>query len=382
MASYLNLFSYAASTVVIPISLVAITTEFGLSLTQAGALSLVGSISIFTALILSIPTSALLGKIRLLRWSLWLLAGGLLLFTRTHSYLSAMLTMIVIAFGQGVAEALLAPLVEDIHPGDAGSNQLLLQATWPFGIIFGTIIIGEILTRGLSWRWGFVFIAAVCFLVGVLYPPHRRVSLPVSRADFSHAGEVFSEPLFWIMGFVLFASGAVEGAFAYWTVSYIQLEFGTLARAGALGVVLFAAGMGLGRVLASRIMLLFGLRRFLILCMIAILLSSTGFFFVQSLPVLYVLMLFIGFVIAPLWPCEQTYTVRRMPGADHTMVMSFLSCFGILGYSGSSFLMGVIGDLAGLRMSFIVAPVMTLILLVLFLLEGRRKTALFHQESE
>lgn len=118
IASRASLFTYANTAVIIPVSLVAITSEFGFTLTQAGSLSLASSIMMFAILLGSIPLAAWMGKIRLLRWGLWIIAAGLFLFTGIRSYISAVLIVTVFAFGQALIEALITPLVEDIHPED------------------------------------------------------------------------------------------------------------------------------------------------------------------------------------------------------------------------------------------------------------------------
>jgi len=369
-ASRSNLFAFANTAVIIPVSLVAITRELGLSLTQAGALSLVGSVIQFAILLGSIPIAAAWGKIRPLRWGLWILGAGLLLFTRIGGFAGALMVAAVIALGQAIMEALITPLVEDIHPGDDGTNQTLMHAFWPMGVIFATLVVGEALSRGVSWRAGFLGLGLLCLVVGVLYPHRDRATLPRSRADFSHAGEILSSPLFWVMGFALFVAGGAEGGFTYWSASYIQLEYGTLARAGGLGTAFFALGMAAGRILASRFATRLGLKRILLGCSAAAVMLGSGLFFIRSLVALYAAMVIMGLFIAPFWPSIQTYAVRRI-GADPTMVMVLLSCFGVVGFSTANFIMGVVGDAAGLRVSFLVAPLLLLVLLVLMLMEGR-----------
>jgi fucose permease len=56
---------------------------------------------------------------------------------------------------------------------------------------------------------------------------------------------------------------------------------------------------------------------------------------------------------------------------DPTVLMIFLSCFGIPGTSLSPLLMGIIGDRYGLRTSFVVAPVFLLLLVISMSIEGR-----------
>ena len=368
IASRASMFTYANTAVIIPISLVAITSEMGFSLTQAGSLSLIGSILQFAVFLGSIPLAAAIGKIRSLRWGIWILGIGLALFTGITNFVGAVLIITVIAFGQAIIEALLTPLVEDNHPEDDGSKQVFLHAFWPLGVIFGTLVIGESLSREVNWRTMFLIFGMFCIIVGALYPRRSRAKLPRSRGDFSHVGEILSQPFFWIMALALFFAGGAEGGFTFWTASYIQIEYGTLARAGGLGTAFFAVGMAAGRLLVSRIASRLGLRKILIISISMALLGGIVLFLVHHLTILYVLMVFMGLFIAPFWPSLQTYAVRRL-GADPTMVMIFLSCFGIIGYSLANFIMGVIGDISGLRMSFLVAPVFLFILLLLMLVE-------------
>ncbi|RKX88675.1 MAG: hypothetical protein DRZ90_17830, partial [Spirochaetes bacterium] len=175
------MFTYANTAVIIPVSLVAITSEMGFSLTQAGSLSLAGSIIQFAILLGSIPLSAAFGKIRPLRWGIWVLGIGMLLFTRITGYISALLIITVIASGQAVIEALQTPLVEDIHPDDDGSKQVFLHAFWPMGIILGTLIMGEALSRGVDWRTLFLILSIISIIVGATYPRKSRAKLPGSR---------------------------------------------------------------------------------------------------------------------------------------------------------------------------------------------------------
>jgi len=363
-ASRSSMFTYANTAVVIPISLLAITTEMGFSLTQAGSLSLIGSVLQLVILLGSIPLAAAIGKIRPLRWGLWLLGLGMLLFTRISGYISALLIISVIASGQAVLEALLTPLVEDIHPEDDGSRQVFLHAFWPMGIILGTLLMGEALSRGVGWRTLFLVLSILSIAVGAAYPRRSRAKLPRSRGDFSHAGEILSKPLFWVFGMALFFAGAAEGGFTFWTASYIQIEFGTLPRSGGLGIASFALGMASGRLLVSRIAAKIELRKILIFSVFMALTGAVTLYFIHNLIALYFLMVFMGLFIAPTWPGLQTYAVRRL-GADPTMVMVFLSCLGILGFSLASFIMGIIADLSSLRMSFLASPVSLVLLLVL-----------------
>ena len=105
-AARTSLFLYANTSVVLPVCLLAVTSELGFSFTQAGALSLIGSFVQFGILLGAIPIAAAMGKIRPLRWGIWIIAGGLLLFTRITGYVQALAAIAVIALGQALIEAL------------------------------------------------------------------------------------------------------------------------------------------------------------------------------------------------------------------------------------------------------------------------------------
>lgn len=207
-------------------------------------------------------------------------------------------------------------------------------------------------------------------LVSFLYPSKRKVNFPKSRTDFSHMGEILAKPRFWILGFSLFFAGGAEGGFAFWSASYIQLQYSTQPRAGGYGVALFALGMIAGRVLTSQLSHKFGLKKILIFSSGFSLLISLSFFLIENLTSLFVFMFFIGLTIASLWPSIQSYAGSVMK-VDVTVLMIFLSCFGIPGYSTATLFMGIIGDSKGLHSSFVIAPIYLGFLFLLLLFENR-----------
>ncbi len=89
-ASALSMFIYSSSSIALPICLVMIQKEMGFSLSQAGALGFVPSIIQFFILLVSTVATAHFGKIRLLRSGLLFLSIGLLTFTMSRSWPSAM----------------------------------------------------------------------------------------------------------------------------------------------------------------------------------------------------------------------------------------------------------------------------------------------------
>lgn len=369
-ASRISLFYYAITAVAIPICLVDLSRDLDINLTQAGSLGFVTSIQQIIVLFLAAILAARVGKIPLLRGGLFLLAAGLALFGRSQTYIVAVALLLIVGSGQALLEALLTPLVEDIHPEDPGGKMNFLHAFWPMGVLTSTLVVGELLTAGVSWRTIFAALAIGGAVIAFAYPLRSRANLPRSRADFTHMREILAEPRFWILGTALFVAGGAEGGFTYWTATYIRIEFGTLARAGAIGTAAFALGMAIGRIAASRLAARYGLRRLVIVSAAAALVASVGFLAIRSLVPLYVLSGAVGMCVATFWPSIQTYTTRVLK-MDPTLVMTFLSFYGVFGFSTATFAMGAIGDRAGLNAAFGV-PVVYLALLVSLMIVERR----------
>lgn len=371
IAAMATMFVFASSATVLPISLVKMSEELSFNLTQGGSLGFISALVQFIVLLISSYLAGKLGKLRIIKFALIILSLGLFLFTKSTTYLVSTFLVLFIGFGQGFLEALLTPLVEDLHPGDSGKKMNLLHAFWPIGVSFSVLVFGELLSRGISWRVIFIIIAVAVLSVLLLYPPSKKVTLPTSRTDFSHMGEILSKPRFWFLGFSLFFAGGAESAFAFWSASYIQIEYNMEPRAGALGAALFAIGMVIGRLLTSKLTNKFKLKNILLISCILSFGLSLIFFMIVNIGSLFVLMFFMGLTIACLWPSIQSYAGSVM-GVDTTVLMIFLSCFGIPGYSSATLFMGMIGDKYGLHRSFIISPIYLFFLVIIFFLSTKK----------
>lgn len=369
-ASAASMFIYSASSIALPISLVKISEELGFNLTQGGSLGFVSSIEQFFILILGTFAAARWGKIRVLRTALLVLAGGLVFFTLSHSYPAALFLILFIGIGNGFLEALLTPIVEDLYPGDNGSKMNLLHAFWPLGTCASVLILGELLSLSISWRILFIALAGLVLIISFYYPSSKKIQLPKSRSDLGHIREILSLKRFWYFGIALFFAGGSEGAFAFWSASFIQIHYAALPRAGAIGTACFAIGMAVGRLYSSKLAGKLGLPFIIFVSSILGLLISVSFFFIADLYMLYLFLLCMGLCIACLWPSLQTLAARELP-VDPTSLMVFLSCFGIPGLSSITLFMGMLGDRFGLRASFILAPVYLTGLCFFFILAMR-----------
>jgi len=380
IASSVSLMAYSSSMVATPICLIVLMKEMNLNLSEGGGIEAVRTILLIGVLLISGLAAARWGKTALLNTGGFLLSAGLFLYAAAPGYGTVLCAMILIGIGGGLLEALINPLVQDLHPGDSGRYLNVVNAFFSIGVLVTVLSVGELLSREIPWRAILAGLGVVFFLISLFFlfssrHAHRTGQIPSNtyRNPISHARELLKKKTFWVFALAMLCGGGAEAAYTFWSASYIQIYYATLPRAGALGTALFALGMIAGR-LGSGWISQKHLPLLIILSSAAGLLISLGFFQVTSLVSLLILLFFAGLAVACFWPSIQSYAADRMEG-DSTMLFILLSTAGIPGFSIIVWTMGKIGDLWGLRAAFAVIPVLFLVLLITIGLETRRKGA-------
>jgi fucose permease len=233
---------------------------------------------------------------------------------------------------------------------------------------------GDLLTRGISWRFLVGSLGLVSLASGALYLLNRRGR---SGHTVRAAGLVLRDKVailrsgrFWLFWMMMFLAGGIEGAYTFWSASYFQLELGTLPRAGGIGTACFAAGMIAGRFASGYWIRQHHLSRLLLGSAVLGLFTSLLVPMVDSIGWLFATLVLMGLSVACFWPSIQSYSVDRLP-FDPTALFILLSCGGIPGFALVSWLVGWIGDSHGLRAGLMVLPGIFLLLIACFLVERR-----------
>lgn len=373
-ASMAGFLAYSSSVTALPICLVHLSRDLGMSLAQAGSLGLGKGILVLVTLLFSGFIAARFGKVRSIGVACIVLGGGMLVYSLAPSYGALFLAVALLGVGGGVVEALINPLVQELHAKDSGRYLNVINAFWSIGVLATMLGSGEALSEGVSWRTVMGSLGGVSFLSGALF-------LVLREAGDRPRGQVMSTVLagkrkilrlrrFWLFSGVMFLGGAAEGAFTYWSASFLQLEHGMEPRAAGVGAALFAGGMIVARLLWGWLIpqeRLWGL-------LLGSAIGGLGIgviFPLTELPQGVYLNLFIaGFAVASFWPSLQSYAVDRMD-CDATSAFILLSCGGIVGFSSVSWTMGVVGDWVGLKASFWMVPCYLALMVGLLLVERR-----------
>ncbi len=371
-ATALSFAVYAASVTVTPISLVALSRELGISLVGGGTIEAVRASLLIPALLISGWAAAHFGKALALGVSTGLLGAGLIAYALAPGYAAILIAVGMVGFGGGVIEALLNPLIQDLPPGDSGRYLNFLNAFFSVGVFITVISGGEWITQGGSWRYIMATLGALCLVAAIVFvslkheaprEAERGVRIVITRKL-----SVLRNPRFWLFFAMMFLGGGAEGGLTFWSASYIQLEFGSVARVGGIGTAAFAAGMIVGRIASGHFVRQHHLQRLIGG-------SAVGGFIVgmilprfSGIPLLLAGLFTAGLSIACFWPSIQSYAADRIE-ADNTALFILLSCGGIPGFGFAAWLMGVIGETAGLNASLYVIPAFLALLAILLFIE-------------
>ena len=353
--------AYAASAVVTPICLVILARELSLNLTEGGGLEAVRSGFVLLILLVSGFAAARWGKARSLGVSALFLGAGLFIYALAPNYAMVLLAMALLGLGSGVIEGLVNPLVQDLHPGDSGRYLNFTNGFWSVGVMATVLFSGELLTHQVSWRLIVAFVGAVSAAVGVLFlifADMDGVHVPTvsMRGAVGHMAAIVRHKKFPLFALAMFFAAGVEAAYTFWSASYIQLSFAASPRAGGVGTACFAGGMVLGRFAFGHFVGQKSLKKLILFSTLAGFVVSLGLPAVDNLTGLYGVLVLAGLSIACFWPSLQSYAADHIP-IDHTMLFILLSCAGIPGFGLTCWMMGRIGDMGGLRVSFLLIPV-------------------------
>lgn len=373
-AAAITLLVYSATVTVTPVCLVILSKELGFGLTAGGGLEAARSALIMVTILSSAFIAARWGKAPSLGVSLIVLGAGMVVYAMAPSYGVVLIGLGLAGLGGGVVEALITPLVQELHPQDSGRYLNAIHAFWPIGVLLTVLLTGDLLTRGVSWRWIVGMLGFGCLLSGLLFLFLRKNDRPASRQRLkdviAHKWAILLSPLAWLFFLKMFLAGAIEGGYTFWSASFLQIEFGAAPRAGGIAMACFALGMIVGRLYVAAKIKQEQLSRFILL--------SSGVGIVVALVVpwtggtgqAYAMFFAAGLTVACLWPSLTSYAAERLP-LDPTSLIILLSCAGILGYASASWLLGWLGEHYGMRVSLLALSVGFGLLFVILVIERK-----------
>jgi len=380
--------SYAMCVLVIPVALDSMAGDLAFPLEgggmgRGGFLQLARSILMILSLLACGVLSGLWGKRATLAMAIAFMGAGIAIVGVAPIYGIVLLAVCIAGLGEGVIEGLATPFVQDLHPAESGRYLNFTHAFWPVGVIAAALGTGGLLYWGVSWRWIVAGVGLLAVVPALLFIWPDRKGIYHETNELFHWREIWAKTKvilarrrFWVFFAAMFFGGGGEFGLSFWVASFVKVEMKGSDWAGGFAIAVFALGMAVSRMACGWWVHQTGLKRLVILTGVASIGMGLLFPWVTSMSVLYVLLFLTGAACAPFWPSIQSYAVDRLSaGLDSTMLLILLSCAGIPGGGMISWMLGVVGDWRGLRVSLYIVPACFVVMTLLMVWGTRRESS-------
>ena len=337
-------------------------------ITQIGAafgLGLGGSGFLFTAYYISniffcLVTGriiAVIGKRTAMKAGLIFYALVTFAFAHTHSFAIACVFISCMGALATFIEAVGMDLVDDMSPVDAASNLTMTHGIAGIGMVGGVVYSGLMLNAGYDWRTIYtmmsVAVGAVAVAFCIVRFPKMHQSAAGGLAELKHW---FTRRGLYPTYLALFLYVGAEGAVTGWMATFMTTTLGYSYLLASLGTAAIWTVVTVGRIVCAGLVgtryTVRALVSFLCtVCVIGILLTAG-----VTMPILFwVALLLVGAGLSALWPLIASTALDA--GNNGGTVMSLILFFGYFGAAVIPYLIGLIGDAAGLRMALIASAV-------------------------
>ena len=337
-------------------------------ITQIGAafgLGLGGSGFLFTAYYISniffcLVTGriiAVIGKRTAMKAGLIFYALVTFAFAHTHSFAIACVFISCMGALATFIEAVGMDLVDDMSPVDAASNLTMTHGIAGIGMIGGVVYSGLMLNAGYDWRTIYTMMSVAVGVVAVVFCivrfPKMHQSAAGGLAELKHW---FTRRELYPTYLALFLYVGAEGAVTGWMATFMTTTLGYSSLLASLGTAAIWTVVTVGRIVCAGLVgtryTVRALVSFLCtVCVIGILLTAG-----VTMPILFwVALLLVGAGLSALWPLIASTALDA--GNNGGTVMSLILFFGYFGAAVIPYLIGLIGDAAGLRMALIASAI-------------------------
>ncbi len=243
-ACWLSFVIFAVTSTLVSVSLKRIGVDLGIDLERRGAMAFWRSCALVAAAVTSGLLSDWLGKRWILTAAMLAVAFGVFWTGRVSTYAGLVAGLVFVGLGLGCLEALVSPLVADMHPADVARSLSVLHGFYPVGIVISALPVGWALDHGLAWQVPFAVTAVPALAIGLMFGTARYPAAseghqrgPLSLSDIARS------PVFWVLAVAMLFGAGCEGGLFYWCANFVQAEYNMDAVAGATAITLYSVAM-------------------------------------------------------------------------------------------------------------------------------------------
>ncbi|MCQ2450428.1 MAG: MFS transporter [Clostridia bacterium] len=293
-----------------------------------------------------------------------------------NNYISIIIPVIIYAFGSGIIEVVISPIMEYLPTENKAGNMAVLHSFYCWGQAF-TIVITTLLVFAFGYgKWQFIPMvwAVIPFLNMINF---ATVPVVTPKEEDKKATEKVNYKKFIYLIIIMVCSGACEIAMSQWASFFAQEGLGVSKFVGdLLGPCCFALFMGTGRILyavfSEKIKYLRVVGILSIACALCYLVSG-----LSTNPIIALLGCgFCGFTVSMFWPGTLSFAVKTFPNGG-TLMFSMFALAGDIGCSSGPWILGIVANNFDLKTGIWVCSVFSIIMFavaVLFSKENVEKS--------
>lgn len=293
-----------------------------------------------------------------------------------NHFLAITLSVVIYAFGSGIIEVVISPIVEYLPTSNKSGNMAVLHSFYCWGQA-ATIIVTTLLVKVFgygNWRFIPLVLAIIPFFNMINF---FTVSVVERKEDSKKKKEDINIKRFIYLVIFMICSGASEIAMSQWASLFAQKGLNVNKFAGdMLGPCAFAILMGIGRIfyalMSKRISFLRITAVLSAMCLACYLLAG-----ISKNPVIALLACaFCGLSVSMFWPGTLSFSIKTFPNGG-TSMFGLFALSGDLGCSLGPWLVGIVADKTNnLPLGIIscsVFPILMFVTALLFMKENIEK---------
>ena len=380
LACYIGYIVQAIVNNFLPILFIVFTTVYNLSYEQLARLIVINFI---TQMVTDLITPKIVGKLNYKKTALLahfsafagLFLLGVLPMLVSRKYLTICLCLILTAFGSGLIEVVISPIIENLPTVNKKGNMAYLHSFYCWGQTF-TIIVTTALIYAFGFKnWEYIPIlwSLIPFfnLFVFMRVPVIEPGAETKKATFK---ALFKSGRFRCFMVMMLCAGACEIAMAQWASLFAQQALGVSKVIGdLLGPCAFAVFMGIGRIWYGFVAERISFRKTLIylsgICFILYL--AVAF---CKLPIIALICCALcGFTVSISWPGLYSAGAKNFPEGASVMYSVFAMC-GDTGCCLGPWVLGIVADRFNLNMGFAAASVFPILMIITAKISIKTKT--------
>lgn len=365
--AYLQMGAYGAFVYALGASQILLRDEQQTSRTVAGLHGSAWALGLVIMSLFSASLTLRIGRGRAMRLGSIVMVLGILGYTSGLPVFVTISSVVIAGLGGALMVTGLSAFLSSQQKAAAPAAISEANALGAIAGLLGAVGVGVGVSLTLGWRPALWVLMASLLLLEIW----RGRSLRIydvgeeARTDTPDAPRLREIPkIFWWSLLVMLPAAGIEYCLALWSADLLREQggFGSAAASTSLGVVV--AGLIIGRIAGSKLAERFNPEALII---VAFGISAVAFMVVwaTAIPWLMLVFLFItGCGVALHWPLAIARTMRSAPGFVDRASGLGLFAAGI-GVMIAPFALGALADGFGLRMAFLIVPVLSILGVVL-----------------